>query len=46
MGTDRCAARRYTDDKSTAKKILRDAFVKGDMYFRSGDLLRLDKGYW
>ncbi len=25
------------------KKILRDAFVKGDAYFRTGDLLRIDE---
>lgn len=32
----------YTDKSATEKKILRDVFVKGDMYFRTGDLLRCD----
>jgi acyl-coenzyme A synthetase/AMP-(fatty) acid ligase len=32
----------YTDETATNKKILRDVFVKGDMYFNSGDLLRRD----
>ncbi|KAL6055373.1 Long-chain-acyl-CoA synthetase, partial [Balamuthia mandrillaris] len=36
----------YTDSKATEKKVLRDVFVKGDMYFRSGDLLKFDsEGY-
>jgi len=33
----------YTDAASTNKKILRNVFVRGDVYFRSGDLLRLEK---
>ncbi len=33
----------YTNPEATEKKILRDAFVKGDAYFRTGDLLRLDE---
>eukprot|EP01103_Thecamoeba_quadrilineata_P007325 TRINITY_DN1719_c0_g1_i1.p1 TRINITY_DN1719_c0_g1~~TRINITY_DN1719_c0_g1_i1.p1 ORF type:complete len:632 (+),score=105.20 TRINITY_DN1719_c0_g1_i1:40-1935(+) len=37
----------YTDPKATEKKILRNVFVKGDSYFRTGDLLRYDQeGYW
>lgn len=37
----------YTDPKATAKKILTDAFAKGDSWFRSGDLLSKDsKGYF
>lgn len=32
----------YTNPAATEKKILRDAFVKGDAYFRTGDLLRMD----
>jgi len=32
----------YSDKKATEKKIIRDAFVKGDQYFRTGDLLRQD----
>jgi len=37
----------YHDNaKATEGKILRDAFQKGDMYFRTGDLLRVDEmGY-
>eukprot|EP01100_Stratorugosa_tubuloviscum_P007981 TRINITY_DN32_c3_g1_i1.p1 TRINITY_DN32_c3_g1~~TRINITY_DN32_c3_g1_i1.p1 ORF type:complete len:651 (+),score=321.74 TRINITY_DN32_c3_g1_i1:78-2030(+) len=33
----------YTDKSATNKKIMSDAFVKGDRYFRSGDLVRCDK---
>jgi fatty-acyl-CoA synthase len=37
----------YTDPKATAKKILNDVFVKGDKYFRSGDLISMDSaGYF
>jgi len=37
----------YADPKATEKKILRDVFEKGDMWFRSGDLLKQDKrGYF
>jgi fatty-acyl-CoA synthase len=32
----------YTDKKATEKKILRDVFEKGDLWFRTGDLLRWD----
>jgi len=32
----------YTNPSASEKKILRDAFVKGDAYFRTGDLLRVD----
>mmetsp|Transcript_16804 Transcript_16804/g.65640 ORF Transcript_16804/g.65640 Transcript_16804/m.65640 type:complete len:634 (-) Transcript_16804:4306-6207(-) len=32
----------YTDPAATAKKVLKDAFSKGDQWFRSGDLLRRD----
>jgi len=36
----------YNDKKATEKKIIRDAFEKGDKYFRTGDLLSRDsKGY-
>jgi acyl-CoA synthetase (AMP-forming)/AMP-acid ligase II len=36
----------YEDPKATAKKIIRDAFVKGDKYFMTGDLLNIDaKGF-
>jgi len=30
----------YSDKKKTEEKIFRDAFVKGDMWFNTGDLLR------
>src|SRR5690348_7651380 len=33
----------YTDTGETEKKILRDVFVKGDAWFRTGDLMRLDE---
>jgi fatty-acyl-CoA synthase len=38
----------YTGDKAqTDKKILRDVFQKGDVYFRTGDLLKKDvEGYF
>lgn len=32
----------YKNKEATNKKILKDVFVKGDSYFRSGDLLKLD----
>jgi len=36
----------YNDEKATEKKLLRDVFTKGDLWFRTGDLLRMDKdGY-
>ena len=33
----------YTNPGATEKKVLRDAFAKGDSYFRTGDLLRMDE---
>jgi fatty-acyl-CoA synthase len=37
----------YTDKAAADKKILRNVFVKGDAWFRSGDLMRKDeKGYY
>jgi fatty-acyl-CoA synthase len=37
----------YTDRAETEKKILRDVFAKGDSWFRTGDLMRLDeKGFF
>lgn len=36
----------YNDEAATQKKLLRDVFEKGDLWFRTGDLLRQDKdGY-
>jgi fatty-acyl-CoA synthase len=37
----------YTDAAQTEKKILRDVVTKGDAWFRTGDLMRLDEqGYF
>jgi fatty-acyl-CoA synthase len=37
----------YTSASATEKKILRDVFEKGDAFFRTGDLLRMDaEGYF
>ncbi len=37
----------YTSKEATERKILRDAFEKGDAWFRTGDLLRKDAaGYF
>lgn len=37
----------YTREADTQKKILRDVFEKGDIWFRTGDLLRHDElGYF
>jgi fatty-acyl-CoA synthase len=37
----------YTNTADTEKKILRDAFAKGDAWFRTGDLMRRDAhGYF
>jgi len=33
----------YENEAATKKKILRDVFTPGDMWFRSGDLLRKDE---
>lgn len=33
----------YKNEQATKKKILNNVFQKGDAYFRSGDLLRLDE---
>lgn len=36
----------YNDAKATEKKLLRDVFENGDLWFRTGDLLKKDKaGY-
>jgi fatty-acyl-CoA synthase len=37
----------YADRTATERKVLRDVFVKGDAYFRTGDLMRQDEeGYF
>ncbi len=37
----------YADKAATEKKILRDVFVRGDAWFRTGDLLKQDsEGYF
>ena len=37
----------YTDAASTGRKLLRDVFAPGDLWFRSGDLMRKDSaGYF
>ena len=33
----------YTDPEATAKKVLRDVFVEGDAWYRTGDLMRRDR---
>ncbi|KAJ9455707.1 Fatty acid transporter protein [Diplonema papillatum] len=35
----------YTNKEATESKILHNVFKKGDSFFRSGDLLRRDKGF-
>jgi fatty-acyl-CoA synthase len=36
----------YNDEEQTKKKVLRDVFAKGDIWFRTGDLLKKDRdGY-
>lgn len=36
----------YADKAATEKKVLRDVFTKGDVWFRTGDLMRQDsEGY-
>ncbi|PWD44491.1 long-chain-acyl-CoA synthetase [Gordonia paraffinivorans] len=42
--SDRVPVDGYTDEAETEKKIVRDAFKKGDAYFNSGDLVR-DQGW-
>ena len=36
----------YNNQKATNKKMMRDVFKKGDLFFKSGDILRMDEeGY-
>jgi len=48
IGTDDVRERfeGYNDPEATRKKILRDVFEPGDMWFRTGDLMRKDAGGW
>ncbi len=43
--TERVPLDGYTDDSETEKKLVRDAFKDGDVYFNSGDLVR-QQGLW
>ena len=37
----------YADDAASAKKVMRDVFLPGDAWFRTGDLMRKDgRGYF
>ena len=36
----------YADRSATEKKLLRDVFRPGDLYFRSGDILVMDEQGW
>jgi fatty-acyl-CoA synthase len=36
----------YTSEEATRKKLLHDVFEQGDLWYRSGDLLRRDRKNW
>lgn len=36
----------YKDGTATSKKVLNNVFRKGDSYFRTGDILCMDKYGW
>jgi hypothetical protein len=36
----------YKSSEASEKKLVRDAFVKGDIYFNSGDVCYSDKDYF
>ena len=36
----------YADESSTRKKLLENVFSKGDLFFRSGDILVMDDLGW
>ena len=45
--TGEAASRATTNAAETEKKVLRDVLAKGDAWFRTGDLMRLDdSGYF
>lgn len=43
LATGGLSYRGYTDESATEQKLMRDVFKRGDVYFRSGDLLRRDR---
>jgi fatty-acyl-CoA synthase len=43
LATGGLSYRGYTDEAATDQKLMRDVFKRGDVYFRSGDLLRRDR---
>ena len=36
----------YTNQQASSKKIMRDVFAPGDAWYRTGDLLKRDRGHW
>merc|ERR1711862_493808 len=46
-GEEQSSFEGYTNKEASEKKMIRDAFKKNDLWFRSGDLLRRDDaGYF
>lgn len=43
LATGGLSYRGYTDESATEQKLMHDVFKRGDVYFRSGDLLRRDR---
>jgi fatty-acyl-CoA synthase len=47
IGTDvRTSYSGYADKAASERKVLRDVFEKGDAWFRTGDLMRMDGDGW